>query len=211
MSSLPSLRLSDQCYGEVFRLAVGGHLAQLVATLEQERCKGGGFQLTPATLLPDPTASPPRHSPLVQAAYSGHLEVVQYLISQAPTPNFINHTDAVCFRSGSVVHHCSPLLAAVLHGMSWWPGPCFRLGLSLKYVTVQELLRCVKLSSMGTLSSCSSCMKAMEQTSTHLISLAGALSMWPLIGAIGVLWTTSCTKLRPTSAKLLLKDSRHYT
>ena len=116
MSSLPSLRLSDECYGEVYRLAVGGHFAQLVATLEQERCKGGGFQLTPATLLPDPTASPPRHSPLVQAAYSGHLEVVQYLISQVPTPDFINHTDAVCFRSGSVVHHCSPLLAAVFHG-----------------------------------------------------------------------------------------------
>lgn len=116
MPSLPPLRLSDECYREVYRLAVGGHLTQLVAILERERCKEGGFQLTPATLLPDPTANPPRHSPLVQAAYNGHLEVVQYLISQLPTPEFINHTDAVCFQSGSVVHHCSPLLAAVFHG-----------------------------------------------------------------------------------------------
>ena len=99
---------------KVFSLAVNGHLPQLVSLLEEERKNGDDFQLTPATLLPDPARNSPCLSPFVQAAYKGHLDVVQYLAHRYPT--LINHTDTVCFQPCSAVHHSTALLAATING-----------------------------------------------------------------------------------------------
>ena len=112
-----SSSVQDDVYGKVYSLlAVGDHLPQLVALLEEESEKEDGFRLTPTTLLPDPTSNPPHSSPLVQAAYTGCLEVVQFLVHRIPTLDFINHTDMVLFRSQSAVHHCTALLAACFNG-----------------------------------------------------------------------------------------------
>ena len=114
-SELLPLRLTKECYREVHRLAVAGDLAQIVALLEGElESSKGRSVLTPASLLPGPSTT--SLSPLVQAAYHGQLEVVKYLVNQLPSPIFLNHTDTVCFKSGSVVHHCTALLAAALLG-----------------------------------------------------------------------------------------------
>ena len=109
------LRLTKECYREVHRLVVAGDLAQIVTLLERElESSKGRNVLTPASLLPGPSTT--GLSPLVQAAYHGQQEIVKYLVNQLPSPIFLNHTDTVCFKSGSVVHHCTALLAAALLG-----------------------------------------------------------------------------------------------
>ena len=63
--------------------------------------------------FPDPRADPPRLSPYVQAAFNGHVDVVEYAARRYPA--HVDHTDTV--RVGvSAVHGCTALLAAVIGG-----------------------------------------------------------------------------------------------
>ena len=63
--------------------------------------------------FPDPRADPPRPSPYVQAAFNGHVDVVEYAARRYPA--HVDHTDTV--RVGvSAVHGCTALLAAVIGG-----------------------------------------------------------------------------------------------
>lgn len=99
---------------EICKLAVEGHFSQLVALLEAHGKKGLDIS---SLLFPNPASIPPRRSPFIQAAYSGRLEVLQYILtSQRPTPELLNYTDVVRFESGNAVHHCTALLAACFKG-----------------------------------------------------------------------------------------------
>ena len=72
-----------------------------------------GDNLEVALFFPDPRTVPYRPSPFVQAAFNGHLDVVEYTTKRYP--KYVDHRDTVRFGS-SEVHSCTALLAAAMRG-----------------------------------------------------------------------------------------------
>ena len=76
----------------------------------------GGEDLEDAHFFPDPRADPYRPSLFVQAAFKGHLDVVEHVVRRCPAPERINHEDIVQYDVLAAVHCCTALLAAAIGG-----------------------------------------------------------------------------------------------
>ena len=72
--------------------------------------------LEAALFFPDPRADPHRPSPFIQAAFKGHVDVVEYVVGSYPAPKYVDYTDTVHFDSSSAVHCCTALTAAAMRG-----------------------------------------------------------------------------------------------
>ena len=72
--------------------------------------------LKAALFFPDPIADPLRESPFLQAAFKGHLDVIQYVVRCYPAPKYVDYAGTVQFDTSSPIHHCTALTAAVLGG-----------------------------------------------------------------------------------------------